>query len=99
MRIDRIDHFVLTVADVDATCAFYERVLGMRVITFDGGRKALQFGDQRINLHQRGTEIEPKAANLMSGSAEKGTSGDSFDRPCSRLKRNRPIFAARKTVV
>jgi catechol 2,3-dioxygenase-like lactoylglutathione lyase family enzyme len=44
MRIDRIDHFVLTVADVDATCAFYERVLGMRVITFGEGRKALQFG-------------------------------------------------------
>jgi catechol 2,3-dioxygenase-like lactoylglutathione lyase family enzyme len=70
MRIDRIDHFVLTVADVDATCAFYERVLGMRVITFGRGRKALQFGDQKINLHQLGKEIEPKAANPMSGSAD-----------------------------
>ena len=70
MRIDRIDHFVLTVADVDATCAFYERVLGMRVIRFGEGRKALQFGDQKINLHQRGKEIEPKAANPTSGSAD-----------------------------
>ena len=70
MRIDRIDHFVLTVADVDATCAFYERVLGMRVITFGRGRKALQVGDQKINLHQLGKEIEPKAANPMSGSAD-----------------------------
>ena len=70
MRIDRIDHFVLTVADVDATCAFYERVLGMLVITFGRGRKALQVGDQKINLHQLGKEIEPKAANPMSGSAD-----------------------------
>ena len=70
MRIDRIDHFVLTVADVDATCSFYERALGMRVITFGEGRKALQFGDQKINLHQCGKEIEPKAANPMLGSAD-----------------------------
>ena len=64
MRIDRIDHFALTVADVDATCAFYERVLGMRVIRFGERRKALQFGDQKINLHQRGKEIEPKARQI-----------------------------------
>jgi len=55
---------------VYATCAFYERVLGMRVIRFGEGRKALQFGDQKINLHQRGKEIEPKAANPTSGSAD-----------------------------
>ena len=55
---------------IDATCVFYERVLGMRVIRFGEGRKALQFGDQKINLHQRGKEIEPKAANPTSGSAD-----------------------------
>lgn len=51
MIIDRLDHFVLTVASVDATVAFYERVLGMKSITFAGGRRALTFGRQKINLH------------------------------------------------
>jgi catechol 2,3-dioxygenase-like lactoylglutathione lyase family enzyme len=70
MRIDRVDHFVLTVANVDETCAFYERVLGMQVITFGEGRKALQFGQQKINLHQRGKEIDPKAALPTAGSGD-----------------------------
>lgn len=51
MIIDRIDHIVLTVASVEATIDFYERVLGMAAITFAGGRKALTFGCQKINLH------------------------------------------------
>ncbi|GFO66336.1 VOC family protein [Geomonas paludis] len=59
--IDRIDHIVFTVKDVAVTCAFYERVLGMRVETFGEGRKALCFGAQKINLHQFGNEFEPKA--------------------------------------
>jgi len=52
MRIDRIDHFVLTVASIQATCDFYSRVLGMSVVTFGQGRKALVFGGQKINLHE-----------------------------------------------
>ncbi|NQW01383.1 MAG: VOC family protein [Rhodospirillales bacterium] len=51
MIIDRIDHIVLTVASVAATIDFYERVLGMTAITFAGGRRALSFGNQKINLH------------------------------------------------
>ena len=70
MDIDRIDHVVLTVRDVEATCAFYARVLGMRVVTFAGGRKALAFGRQKINLHPAGREYEPKADVPTPGSAD-----------------------------
>ena len=68
--IDRIDHVVLTARDVDATCAFYARVLGMQVVTFAGDRKALRFGCQKINLHQAGREFEPKADRPTPGSAD-----------------------------
>ncbi len=51
MQIERIDHLVLTVRDITLTCKFYSRVLGMEVVTFGSGRKALQFGRQKINLH------------------------------------------------
>ncbi len=70
MLIDRLDHFVLTVADIDATCAFYERALGMTVVTFGSGRKALAFGRQKINLHQAGREFEPKALRPTPGSGD-----------------------------
>lgn len=70
VEIDRIDHVVLTVRDVDATCAFYARVLGMRAVTFAGGRKALAFGRQKLNLHQAGREFEPKADVPTPGSAD-----------------------------
>ena len=52
MHIDRIDHIVLTVRDIPTTCAFYTRVLGMRVETFGAGRTALHFGNQKLNLQQ-----------------------------------------------
>lgn len=69
-----IDHFVLTVADIDATCAFYERALGMRAERFetaDGAlRTALIFGRQKINLHPAGREYEPKAARPTPGSGD-----------------------------
>ena len=51
MNIARLDHLVLTVADIERTCAFYTRVLGMAVVTFGEGRTALRFGQQKINLH------------------------------------------------
>lgn len=70
MQIDRIDHFVLTVASIEATCAFYARVLGMQVVTFGQGRKALAFGRQKFNLHQAGKEFEPKAEVPTAGSAD-----------------------------
>jgi catechol 2,3-dioxygenase-like lactoylglutathione lyase family enzyme len=68
--IDRLDHLVLTVSDLNATCDFYSRVLGMEVVTFGGGRKALQFGSQKLNLHEAGKEFEPKAVKPTPGSAD-----------------------------
>jgi catechol 2,3-dioxygenase-like lactoylglutathione lyase family enzyme len=67
--IDRLDHLVLTVADIDATVAFYTSALEMELITF-GGRKALRFGAQKINLHQAGKEFEPKAKHPTPGSGD-----------------------------
>jgi catechol 2,3-dioxygenase-like lactoylglutathione lyase family enzyme len=69
MHIDAIDHLVLTVRDLEVALAFYNRVLGMEAITFGAGRRALVFGDQKINLHEVGREFEPKAAVPMPGSA------------------------------
>lgn len=70
MLIDHLDHLVLTVADIPRTCDFYQRVLGMSVVSFKGGRKALAFGQQKINLHQQGQEFEPKARRPTPGSAD-----------------------------
>ena len=68
--ITALDHLVLTVADVEATCTFYRRVLGMRVIRFGEGRTALGFGRQKINLHPHGREFDPKALRPTPGSAD-----------------------------
>lgn len=70
MQIERIDHLVLTVRSISASCDFYSNVLGMEVVTFGEGRKALSFGVQKINLHEQGREFEPKAAHPTSGSAD-----------------------------
>ena len=67
MQIDHLDHLVLTVADIDQTCAFYTRVLGMEVVKFGDGRTALKFGRQKINLHA--------ADNIPSLVADKPTPG------------------------
>lgn len=69
-----LDHLVLTVADIAATCQFYQDVLGMtaeRFTTADGTqRMALKYGQQKINLHQAGHEFEPKADSPTPGSAD-----------------------------
>ncbi len=70
MQIKSLDHLVLTVRDIDASCDFYTRVLGMQVVSFAGGRKALAFGRQKINLHLAGHEFEPKAEYPTPGSAD-----------------------------
>lgn len=70
MRIDRLDHLVLTVTDLDVAIDFYTRVLGMRAVTFGDGRRALRFGRSKINLHLAGHEFEPKAARPTPGSAD-----------------------------
>ncbi len=70
MKLDRLDHIVLTVRNIETTCTFYSNVLGMEVVTFDNGRKALTFGSQRVNLHEAGKELEPKAYRPTPGSAD-----------------------------
>lgn len=70
MIINHLDHLVLTVKNIDVTCRFYEKILGMEVITFGGQRKALRFGHQKINLHEKGNEIDPKATAPTMGSAD-----------------------------
>ena len=70
MKIDRIDHFVITVKDPQATCDFYSSVLGMEPVTFAGGRRGLAFGSQKINLHPAGREYEPKARTALPGTAD-----------------------------
>jgi len=70
VHIDRIDHLVLTVADLDRTVAFYTAVLGMTAETFGEGRTALRFGQQKINLHVAGAEFEPRAARPGPGTAD-----------------------------
>jgi catechol 2,3-dioxygenase-like lactoylglutathione lyase family enzyme len=70
MRVDHLDHLVLTVKDIEASVSFYTRVLGMTETTFAGGRKALAFGSSKINLHQAGHEFEPKAAAPTPGSGD-----------------------------
>jgi catechol 2,3-dioxygenase-like lactoylglutathione lyase family enzyme len=67
--LEHLDHLVLTVANIDATIDFYTEVLGMDAVTFEG-RKALAFGIQRINLHQRGHEFSPRSAHPTPGSAD-----------------------------
>ena len=68
--IERLDHVVLTVTNIEASLQFYTEVLGMKEITFGNDRKALAFGDQKINLHEYKREFEPKAARPTPGSAD-----------------------------
>ena len=104
MQIERIDHLVLTVADVEQTIAFYAEVLGMKAVSFGAGRRALGFGDQKINLHQVGREIDPKAAHPTPGSADlclitrrlRATSAIGFAPAVSRSRRGRLPALERK---
>lgn len=70
MKLEGIDHIVLTVKDVEATCRFYQRVLGMETRVMPNGRTALHFGRQKINLHLYGSEVEPRATSPTPGSAD-----------------------------
>lgn len=67
--VDRIDHFVLTVQDVEATCRFYESVLGMRRSS-SRGRHAVAFGQQKINLHPMVNDVDIKARHPTLGSGD-----------------------------
>jgi catechol 2,3-dioxygenase-like lactoylglutathione lyase family enzyme len=68
--MDHIDHVVMTVENVDQTCAWYLRVLGVRSAAFGEGRKALLLHKQKINLQQKGAELEPHARAPTSGALD-----------------------------
>ncbi|GAB1617508.1 VOC family protein [Pseudomonas sp. SWRI100] len=68
--IDHLDHLVLTTIDVEACKDFYVRVMGMRIETFGAGRLAFCFGNQKINVHVRGQEFEPKAHLPVPGALD-----------------------------
>jgi len=70
MTIDKINHLVLTVKDVEETCTFYRDILGMEVEIFSARRRALKFGDQRFNLHQKGMRFEPEAHTPTLGAID-----------------------------
>ena len=69
MKISHLDHLVLTVSNIDDSIDFYTKTLGFELVIFNN-RKALKFGNQKINLHQKGKEFEPKAKNPTMGSAD-----------------------------
>lgn len=68
--IDHIDHIVVTTTDEAACIRFYTDVMGMALETFGGGRKAFRFGNQKINLHVKGREYEPKAHLPVPGALD-----------------------------
>ncbi len=70
IKVKNLDHFVLTVKDIDQTVEFYTKVLGMEKEVFKGSRIALKFANSKINLHKLGKEFEPKAFNIKEGSAD-----------------------------
>jgi catechol 2,3-dioxygenase-like lactoylglutathione lyase family enzyme len=68
--IERLDHLVLTTAHEEACIRFYTQILGFRLESFGEGRKAFKFGRQKINLHVKGHEFEPKAHKPEPGSLD-----------------------------
>ena len=70
MTLEKLDHLVLPVSDIDAIAMFYTTCLGMEKRTFGDDRVALHFGDQKINLHPADWDYEPKARVSIAGSAD-----------------------------
>ena len=68
--IDHLDQLVLTCTDVQATTTFYTQVMQMQLETFGAGRTAFRFGNQKINLHIRGNEFEPRAHLPVPGALD-----------------------------
>lgn len=86
MRVTGFDHLVLTVASIERSATFYERVLGMTREVFGPERRtALRFGPHKINLHERGKEFEPKSATPTPGSADLCFLVDDFDAVAAHL--------------
>ena len=70
MKIEGLDHLVLTVSNVETTVVFYVKVLGMQAVSFGNGRRALAFGQQKINLHPAEAPLRPHAESPTTGSAD-----------------------------
>ncbi len=71
MKVTALDHLVLTVGSIERAVGFYARVLGMTAEQFGPDKRwALAFGSQKINLHEKGREFEPKAATALPGTAD-----------------------------
>jgi catechol 2,3-dioxygenase-like lactoylglutathione lyase family enzyme len=70
LAIERIDHIVMTVNDIAQTVQFYCDVLGMREIRYGDNRSALAFGQQKINLHPKDSDIAPRAAKPTAGAID-----------------------------
>lgn len=74
--VKSLDHLVLTCASIPRTVSWYGKYLGMKQEVFtppatpDTPRVALKFGTQKINLHQKGKEFEPKALTALPGTAD-----------------------------
>ena len=69
--VDRLDHLVVTCADIETSASWYQRVLGMEREDFDENRRvALKFGGQKLNLHEVGREFKPNAARAASGTQD-----------------------------
>lgn len=68
--IDHLDHLVLTTIDIEACKDFYTRIMGMKLENFGAGRLAMRFGEQKINVHVRGHEFEPKAHLPVPGALD-----------------------------
>ncbi len=69
--VDRLDHLVVTCADIETTASWYQRVLGMEREEFDENRRtALKFGGQKLNLHEVGREFSPNAAKAAAGTQD-----------------------------
>ena len=70
VKIERLDHMVLTVRDIEATIAFYSNILGMQPVTFGKGMRALSFGQQKFNLHPADAPYTPHADKPLPGTAD-----------------------------
>lgn len=70
VKLDSLDHFVITTPNLSKMIHFYVDVLQMKEMTFKEGRKALQFGNQKINLHELGKEFSPHAKKPTPGSLD-----------------------------
>ena len=76
MKLEKIDHVVITVKNLKKTIDFYTNILGMKLEEFsssldnDNIRYAVSFGSQKINIHEEKKPIKPNALNPSSGSMD-----------------------------